>query len=123
MDKSRSIEGSGDVSPLLVAVGILRDGEARIRSLSCEEYERLISELPQHLSDMTQFSVVTGFRQANVTRLQWKQISLERRHLWVAGNEHNNGQPHSVPLNKAALDVLQRRQSDHPSHVFTYKGN
>ena len=47
-----------------------------------------ISELPQHLSDMGQFSVATGLRQASVTSLQWKQISLERRHLWVCATDH-----------------------------------
>ena len=67
MDKSESDEGSGDASPLLVAVDMFRDGEGRIRSLSRDEYERLITELPQHLADMTQFSVATGLRQANVT--------------------------------------------------------
>lgn len=104
-------------------VGMFRDTEGRIRSLSRDEFTRLLAELPPHLADMAQFSVATGLRQANVTRLQWKQISLERRHLWVAGNDHKNGRPHSVPLNEAALDVLQRRQGDHPTHVFTYEGN
>ena len=104
-------------------VGMFRDAEGRIRSLSRDEYERLISELPQHLADMVQFSVATGLRQANVTRLQWKQISLERRHLWVSATDHKNGRPHSVPLNQAAMDVLERRQGDHSTHVFTYEGN
>ena len=69
---------------------------------------------------MAQFSVATGLRQANVTRLQWKQISLERRHLWVSATDHKNGRPHSVPLNQAAMDVLERLQGDHSTHVFTY---
>ena len=104
-------------------VGMFRDTEGRIRSLSRDEYERLIAELPQHLADMAQFSVATGLRQANVTRLQWKQISLERRHLWVSGADHKNGRPHSVPLNQAAMEVLERRLGDHPTDVFTYEGN
>ena len=104
-------------------VGMFRDAEGRIRSLSRDEYERLISELPQHLADMAQFSVATGLRQANVTRLQWKQVSLERRHLWVSAIDHKNGRPHSVPLNQAAMEVLERRQGDHPTHVFSYEGN
>lgn len=66
---------------------------------------------------------LTGLRQADVTRLQWKQVSLERRHLRVSGAEHKNGRPHSVPLNQAAIDVLLKRQGDHPTHVFTYDGN
>lgn len=103
-------------------VGMLRDQAGRIRSLSREEYTRLLSELPEHLQDMVQFSVATGLRQGNVTRLQWKQISLERRHLWISGAEHKNGRPHAVPLNDMALEVLVRRQGDHPSAVFTYEG-
>ena len=102
---------------------MFRDTEGRIRSLSREEYERLISELPKHLADMAQFLVATGLRQANVTGLRWKQISLERRHLWVSGGEHKNGRPHSVPLNESAIVVLQRRQGDHPTRVFTYESN
>ncbi len=72
---------------------------------------------------MAQFSVATGLRQANVTGLQWKQISLEWRHLWMSGAEHKNGRPHSVPLNRAVIDVLEKRKGDQPSHVFTYGGN
>src|ERR1035437_8386353 len=64
-------------------VGMLRDTGGRIRSLSREEFARLLVELPPRLAEMARFSVATGLRQANVTRLQWKQISLERRHLWV----------------------------------------
>jgi integrase len=108
-------------------LGIATQGLAEIlscnnhqNSLSLDEFSRLLDELPLHLADMAQFSVATGLRQVNATRLQWKQVSLERRHLWVAGNDHKNGRPHSVPLNEVALDVLQRRRG---SHVFTYEGN
>lgn len=82
-----------------------------------------MSELPLHLADMAQFSVATGLRQANVTCLQWKQISLERCHLWVFATNHKNGRPHSVPLNQAAIDVLERRQGEYSTYVFTYDDN
>lgn len=103
-------------------VGMLRDGAARLRSLSREEYARLLAELPEHLADMARFSVATGLRQANVKRLQWKQISLERRHLWVSADQHKNGKAHAVPLNDAAMEVLRKRQGGHRDHVFTYEG-
>lgn len=103
-------------------VGMMRDRGGRIRSLSRDEYARLLAELPDHLAEMVRFSVATGLRQANVTRLQWRQISIERRHLWVGADQHKNGAAHSVPLNKAALDVLARRLGDHPVYVFTYEG-
>ena len=87
-----------------------------------DEFTRLLAELPPHLAEMARFSVATGPRQANVTRLEWKQISLERRHLWVGADQHKNGSAHSVPLNQAAMDVLTRRQGDRPTYVFTYDG-
>ncbi|MEO8655768.1 MAG: beta-phosphoglucomutase family hydrolase, partial [Ramlibacter sp.] len=73
----------------------------------------LLAELPEHLRDMAQFSVATGLRQGNVTRLQWQQISLERRHLWVSADQHKNGKAHAVPLNELAMAVLVRRQGGH----------
>lgn len=103
-------------------VGMMRQAEGRVRSLTREEFARLLAELPPHLADMARFSVATGLRQANVKRLQWKQISLERRHLWVSAEQHKNGKAHAVPLNAAALEVLLSRQADHPSFVFTYEG-
>lgn len=104
-------------------VGQLRDKGGRIRSLSIEEFTKLLDQLPEHLRDMAAFSVATGLRQSNVTRLQWKQVSIERRHLWVSADQHKNGKPHSVPLNDVALQVLEKRKGDHPTHVFTYEGN
>ncbi|RYX90215.1 MAG: site-specific integrase [Comamonadaceae bacterium] len=92
-------------------------------ALSRDEFARLLEELPLHLADMAQFSVATGLRQANITRLEWKQISLERQHLRVAALDHKNGRPHSVPLTEAAMRVLLRRKGEHQSHVFTYDGN
>ncbi len=103
-------------------VSMARDRAARVRSLTQEEFARLLSELPDHLRDMAEFSVATGLRQGNVTRLQWKQISFERQHLWVAADQHKNGHAHSVPLNAIALAVLERRKGDHRTHVFTYEG-
>ncbi|MDE2417890.1 MAG: site-specific integrase [Burkholderiales bacterium] len=104
-------------------VGQLRDKGGRIRSLTHDEFTKLLAQLPEHLRDMAVFSVATGLRQSNVTRLQWKQVSIERRHLWVSADQHKNGKAHSVPLNEAALQVLEKRKGDHATHVFTYEGN
>jgi len=104
-------------------VGMMRDGAGRIRALTRVEFDRLLAELPVHLRDMAIFSVATGLRQGNVTGLLWKQINLDRRHLWISAEQHKNGAAHSVPLNDAAMDVLVRRQGDHPTHVFVYGGN
>lgn len=43
--------------------------------------------------------------------------------LEESGAEHTYCRPHSVPLNQAALDVLEKRKGDHPMHVLTHEGN
>ena len=55
-------------------------------------------------------------------RLQWKQVSLERRYLWVSPDQHKSGKAHSVPLDEEAMAVLIKRKGDHPIYVFMFDG-
>jgi integrase len=101
---------------------LFKEAEGRVRSLTLLEFERLKKELPEHLADMAVFSVATGLRQANVKGLDWQYVDLGRRHAWIPGSKHKNGQPHSVPLNEMAMGVLRRQVGRHPTRVFTYQG-
>jgi integrase len=101
---------------------LFREAEGRVRSLSRAEFQRLLSELPNHLADMAIFSVATGLRAANVKGLEWSYVDLERRHLWIPGEKHKNGRSHSVPLNDMAIAVVLRQVGKHPKCVFTYRG-
>lgn len=104
----------------LPKVSLFEDAGGRIRSMSRDEFSRLMAELPEHLADMARFSIATGLRQTNVTRLPWMKPSLVRSHLWVSATDHKNGKSHSVPLNQAAMDVLEKRKGVHLTYVFTY---
>lgn len=104
-------------------VSLFREREGRIRSLTHEEFNRLLAELPPHLADMALFSVATGLRQGNVRLLAWEQVDLDRRHAWITPEKHKNGRAHAVPLNDLAMDVLQRQIGKHSTFVFTYQGH
>jgi integrase len=101
---------------------LFKEAEGRVRSLSSQEFESLLRELPEHLADMALFSVATGLRQANVKGLEWSFVDLDRRHAWIPGSQHKNGKPHSVPLNETALAVLRKQIGKHPTRVFTFRG-
>lgn len=101
---------------------LFKEAEGRVRSLTPQEFERLLKELPEHLADMAVFAVATGLRQANVKGLDWEQVSIERRHAWIPGSKHKNGKPHSVPLNEMALSVLRKQIGKHSTRVFTFRG-
>ncbi len=101
---------------------LFREAEGRVRSLTVQEFQTLLSELPEHLADMAMFSVATGLRQANVKGLEWQYVNLQRQHAWIPGSQHKNGKPHSVPLNEMALSVLRKQVGRHQTLVFTYQG-
>jgi integrase len=91
--------------------------------LTPDEARRLLTQLPEHLPDMAQFSLMTGLRQRNVSYLKWNQVDMSRHVAWMHPDETKAGRPIGVPLNQDALDVLRRRLGRHGDYVFTYEGN
>jgi integrase len=103
-------------------VRLLPEPNRRIRWLTKEEAERLLSELPEHLKAMVRFSLETGLRQANVTGLQWSQIDLVRRCAWIHPDQAKARRAISVPLSKTAIVVLREQLGKHETFVFSYHG-
>lgn len=99
----------------------------RIRWLTPAEADRLVGELPDHLAEMTRFSLETGLRRANVTGLQWSQVDLVRRIAWIHPDQAKARKAITVPLSEAAVAVLRRQRSKkrkpaHVDSVFVYRG-
>jgi integrase len=104
------------------AVRMLPEPKRRIRYLSRDEAQRLVEELPEHLAEMVRFSLATGLRKANVTRLAWSQVDLARRVAWVHPDQAKTRKAIGVPLNAEAILVLRRQHEKHPQFVFTHRG-
>jgi integrase len=104
-------------------VRMLPEPKRRIRWITREEADRLIAELPRHLSDIVAFSLATGLREANVCGLTWQQLDLQRRVTWFHADEMKAGKAHTVPLNNDAVILLRAQLCKHPKWVFTYKGD
>jgi len=103
-------------------IKLYREPKRRVRYLTPEQALTLLGELPPHLVDMVRFSLATGLRKSNVTRLEWSQVDLNRRVAWIHGDQAKAGKPIHVTLNATALEVLTRQIGKHMTHVFTYKG-
>ena len=104
------------------SVRMLTEPKGRIRWLTREESKRLLTELPTHLNLMARFSLATGLRERNVTRLQWSQIDLQRRCAWIDAEQSKSKRAISVPLNDDALTVVRSQIGKHPTNVFSYNG-
>jgi integrase len=99
-----------------------REAAGRERSITMQQAETLLRELPRHHRALVLFSLSTGLRQKNVLRLKWANVDLQRQHAWVAASHSKNGKPIAVPLNSTAMKVLEEQRGKHPEFVFTYFG-
>jgi integrase len=108
-----------DKSP---AVRLLKEPTKRIRYLTREEADRLLTELPGHLADMATMALATGLRAANITGMRWEQVDLERRMAWVHPDQAKARRAIPVPLNSEAVALLQKQLGKHKEKVFTFRG-
>jgi integrase len=90
--------------------------------LTPEQWAALYPELPAHMRPMASFAIETGLRQANVLGLQWSKVSIERKVAWVEAEDAKGEVAIPVPLNDAALAVLEAQKGLHDDFVFVYRG-
>jgi len=95
----------------------------RLRWLTFDEAERLLKALPAHTADMAAFTLATGLREANVVHLEWSQINLQSKILWIHADQSKNGKVIRGPLNDDAIAILRKQIGKHQQRVFTYRGN
>lgn len=103
-------------------VRLLPEPNRRIRWITREQADCLLSELPIHLKAMARFSLETGLRQANVTGLQWTQVDLTRRCAWIHPDQAKARRAIAVPLSKFAVVILREQMGKHEKFVFSYGG-
>lgn len=84
------------------------------------EWETLKQHLQPHVLAMATFALATGLRLSNVTQLQWVNVNLEKRFMWVDAKDAKGKKVISVPLSEMALDILKQQIGKHGSYVFVY---
>jgi integrase len=103
-------------------VNLFREAKRRIRWITPEQAQTLLAQLPQHQRDVVLFALATGLRQANVIKLEWSQIDLERSVAWIHADQAKGRRDIHVSLSSVAVDVLRKQIGKHTSRVFTYEG-
>jgi integrase len=103
-------------------VRMLPEPKRRVRWITREEADRLLNALPGHIAAMARFTLSTGLRESNVTRLEWSQVDLEARRAWVHADQAKGRRAIAVPLNAEAMVVLREQVGKHPTRVFTFRG-
>jgi len=114
---------------ILRAAGVLglpnkKPPKGRIRWLTAEEWDDLREALPDHQRPMAELAIATGLRQANIFRLEWKQVDFARKKAWIHADQAKGGEPIGIALNKDAIRVLkaQQKRTGGGRWVFVGKG-
>jgi integrase len=94
----------------------------RIRFLTRDEASRLINELPPHLAELTAFTLATGLRQSNASKLRWDQVDRSLGVAWIHPDQSKSRNAIGIPLNSDAMSILEHRFREHETYVFTYNG-
>lgn len=99
-----------------------RVNSRRMRWITREEAELLLSYLPAHQAAMARFALATGLRQRNVSHLEWSQVDMRQQLAWIHPDQAKARKAIGVPLNSEAMGVLRGQLGQHARYVFTYKG-
>lgn len=96
-------------------------GEGRVRWITTEEATNLISEAlsgsaAEHLPDFVRLGVSTGCRSQEMLGLEWSRVDKKNRLIYLEEEDSKNGKRASVPLNKAAFEVILNRERFRDKH-------
>jgi integrase len=74
-------------------VKMYKEGPGRERSITAEQAEALMRELPTHQRDVVLFALATGLPQSNVVGLEWSHVFSRRPMRGSAQTSRKPGSP------------------------------
>lgn len=114
-----AIHNAAGANPPKVARRQMPSG--RTRWLTEQEWQKLKTALLEEsplLASAAEFTLATGLRENNVLELEWSQVDLRRRVAWFYADQMKGRAEHGIPLNDAAMTVLEARRGIHKRWVF-----
>jgi integrase len=91
-------------------VKLLEENNRRLRYLSVEECQRLLSECPKHLRPIVIMALNTGMRRGEIFGLKWENVDL--KHGFILLDRTKNGERREIPINntlRTTLANIERR--------------
>lgn len=111
--------------PYLATVPLLPHvrGKKRQRHIvTLDEQQRLLAELPEHLTDAMVFAINTGLRAGEQRNLRWEWETSDGG-FRLLPEVTKTLRARYVPCNKAARACVDRQRGKNPDYVWTYEGN
>jgi integrase len=87
-------------------VKLLPENNRRLRYLSLEECQALLTACPPHLQPIVLTALHTGMRREEILSLQWAQ-HVDLRHGFFLLDKTKSGERREIPINTAVRQTLQ----------------
>ena len=91
---------------------MLEENNARLRFLSKEECQALITACDAHLKPIVITALNTGMRKSEILKLRWEQVDLKHGFILLQQSMTKNGERREIPVNdtlRATLSSIVRR--------------
>jgi integrase len=117
-----------DKTPKIPFSPMLEQPNVRSGFLESERYQRLRSELPDHLKPVLIMAYWTGCRKSEILGLRWAQVDLLNRQIALEARSTKNEEPRTIPISGelyqtlVALRALRVSNRSGRDLVFTNQG-
>jgi integrase len=95
-----------DILKRIRKVKPLRDDGKRLRYLSKEESQTLVSACDPHLKPIVITALNTGMRRGEILGLKWDE-HIDLRHGFILLNKTKNGERREIPINNTLRSILK----------------
>jgi integrase len=102
---------------------------ARKRTITIDEYLKLVAEASKHLKPMLIMAMNTGMRPGELRKLRWKYVNRKTGFILLPAKVTKENKDKKIPINhhvKTLLDELSPQleivTSDHHDFVFSFGG-
>ena len=100
-----------------------RNANARDKTLTLEEFNRLMEKLPHHNEAILATAFYTGMRKGEILPLTWDKVDLKNRVIRLEAEDTKDMEPRTIPIGDELLEILRALpRALHDNHVFLYKG-
>ena len=110
-------------SKLIMEVRPSKGAGKRLKYLTQEEFQRLLSFLPEHLKPLVTVAGFTGMRKSELLQLKWQDIDFNLKVIHIKKTKTH--EMRTVPMNETVYQTLRQlwlNRNLSCEYVFTYKG-
>jgi len=90
----------------VMRISMEKEPPGRVRYLTDEEFERLLTACPEWLKPIVLTARHTGLRKGNILSLKWHQVDLFRRIITIERTK--NGERLGIPLNDTLTELFKK---------------